>query len=524
MNKLVHKFASILTLSVLAACSSNRDLHLKLVQNVKDGNYPEAIKITNDKDFYNEERNRLLKEVETASTQYYAGNYYQALQSFDNAKHISDELYTKSISSQIASILNDTNSEFSGNIYERSQIRLYQALCHYNLAIAGKNEAYTFVDEDGKVVNIPEQILSAKDKQNHINATRNIMKEWHSLFAQYQAETSGKPTYKADLMQALFGAFLYTQSGTSTDRQIALGLYREAKETLFYNYNIYPAFNEKYEAFINNYSKFDSMNTEAIKSLYVKPTQYAINLQNFIDSKINQLNAGKDDNLFIMFKEGFIADKKAKEYKLNLKSEDILLLTDLAGILAAAGGGNVGGAEFATFAASTLLNNAVYELPEIEPQDILDVKGELFDYREKKIMDLPIILASPLSNIAYKDISEKIPGEKAKLITKLTTEYVTAAAAAYITYREMKEQTNEFVALLSALGVYAGSAALIENTNEADIRQWKLLPNNIYISSVSVPNGKYTIRLSITDKNGKTSLYNKEIEVKDGKTFIDLNI
>ena len=115
-------------------------------------NYNEALKIVNNDDFFSEERSELLNKLEKGTTYYLKNDYFQAMQYFKEAREISDNLYTISIKKKLASILNANLDNYYGEIYERSLLRFYESLIHYNLYQTGKYEAYTKTIEGKTIV------------------------------------------------------------------------------------------------------------------------------------------------------------------------------------------------------------------------------------------------------------------------------------------------------------------------------------------------------------------------------------
>ena len=147
-----------ITILLLCSCASldyrtkQNDLKNELVKK----NYTGAINIINKKDFIPEERSELLNKLEKGTTHYLNGNYFQAMQYFTKAQEISDNLYTISLKGKLAGALNANLDNYYGEIYERSLIRFYESLIHYDLYRVGKYESYTSEDENGNKIVIPE--------------------------------------------------------------------------------------------------------------------------------------------------------------------------------------------------------------------------------------------------------------------------------------------------------------------------------------------------------------------------------
>jgi hypothetical protein len=508
------KALAILAAAALGACSTmrNRDAHARLIKNVEAGDFAAAAKEAESDGFYPEERSALLLHMERGSAYYYAGMNRRALLEFDKAKKISDDLYTRRISAAAKSALDSNQSEFTGERFERSQIRFFQSLLHYKLYQGGKYEAWE--DESGKYA---EKNLSDAERRSHLNSAKSVLSEWNSLLSQYKMETGGKPEYKADISENLWGAFVNASTGNANDRQIAIGLYRQAKEALFKYYNIYPSFNAKHEEFAKDFASLGAMQEAEVEKKYTAPTAESTALGHLIDAKLAALNKGERDNVAVIVEDGLIAEKKADEHKLDFSPQTIFIMSRVALI---AGGRD---AYFRTFAATYLLNDITYDLPYINPKAAPKIEAKIIDSAGAET-DLPLTISSPLSDMAARDIGGKIAGEKAVLITRLTSEYILAAWSAYKTYKEVLRKNNssmgELLATASAIASFKGLGAAINESNRADIRQWKLLPSNIRFGSAKLKPGEYTLKISVS---GGASREHK-FTLGDGPALIDVKI
>lgn len=135
MTKLLHKKAVVALLPcVLAACGTVGDGPAKLVTSVKQGDYPTALSIASAEDFYESNANRLLKSLDLGVAKYLNNDYKGALADFEQAKQISLELRTKSISKTTAAqVVGDGVKPYAGEKYETSMIRFFIALTNYRL-------------------------------------------------------------------------------------------------------------------------------------------------------------------------------------------------------------------------------------------------------------------------------------------------------------------------------------------------------------------------------------------------------
>jgi hypothetical protein len=93
------------------------------------GNYPSAVKKLEETLLSTEEKNRLLYHLEAGLLYHLAGKYKQSNSFLESAEWISDELYTKSLSKQAASLMTSDNIlPFQGEFYDYLFINYYKLL------------------------------------------------------------------------------------------------------------------------------------------------------------------------------------------------------------------------------------------------------------------------------------------------------------------------------------------------------------------------------------------------------------
>lgn len=497
-----YNWCSLFFLVWLSSCASHDvKLHQKFVQEVSKHNYTEAIKTAEEPKFFPEKKNTLLKLVEQGSVYYRAGWYKQALLKFDEAKDLSDALYTKSISAKIKSLFNDNESIFYGRDYEVSYIRFYQAMSHYNLYRLGKYEAY-FDKQNNK--NVPEIILSNKEKQFHLNAARNIFKEWHSKIEEFKYNTSA--TYKSDLLQGLLGGFFYEQTGNTEDKQIALSLWREAVKTL------------------NAYQEYPSFNFEYNKKDFI-PTSFYEEVKKYTNERMAGLASNKRDNFLLLVSDDLITAKLAKKHSFKISIDDVVKFSYISSFFSSSYEDSVkfNRQLFASFLVNNLMDNFEYELPYIERKEARYIVAELIDM-QNKIYKIPLVLASPLSDIAYKDIEKHIDAEKAKLISRLIGEYILAGYSAYKIYRASsgRDALGNMLALVSAVSSFKLAAKAIRESNRVDVRAWRSLPGNIYLGSNKLKTGEYTLNIFDVTGGKKLLLKSQTITIKEKNNIVDI--
>ncbi len=501
MKKNIYLFILLFVLVSCAGTVQNRKMSKNLVENVKNKQYEEALKIVKNKDFYPQENSKLLKNLETGTVYYLNGDYYQALQFFEKAKKISDDLYTISIKNKIKSGWDANLDDYYGELYERSLIRFYISLINYNIFQQGFYEEYT--DEEGKI--IPQKELQQSEKLFHLNYSRSAIIEWDSLLKTMQNETAGENIYKNDMMAKIWGAFIHSEFNDSADRQISLQLYRDADKLLLQNYNMYPIFNAKSEKFNDDFKKLPNLSLQQLKKDYIIETEYSKDLQEFIARNTRNIKRYRKDNLVILLKDNLIAPKTVKNLEIPLP---LVLFGS-------------GGEDMFIFATTLLsvkdgIPYILIEIPEIiNANEIRKFTAVVYDKNNEEVASTDLTLIEPLSDIAKKTLDDKAALIQTAIVSRITAKYIAAISAAYALY----SQDNSF-AKLGAIAAFTASTKAINESSRADIRYWTTLTSDIQMGGIRLKNGEYILKIFSNDKK----IFEKTINIINGRTtFIDLN-
>lgn len=495
-----HFIVLFLLIFFAVGCASSRGPHEKLRVEVKNGNFDAALEIVKSDKFYPDKNSRLLKLMETSLLQHLKGNYFQAMQGLDQARELSDELFTVSISKKIAGAVGNSNADnYYGEPYERSMIRFYQALNHYSLFQSGQYEAYTLEEKNttGKGLTkkeMPAKKLSDKEKQFHLTAARSTLLEWNSLLDNYKSTTAGKPVYKDDLLAKVFGAFIHEQMGTAQDKSIALGLYKEAKQVLFKNYNILPTYNKKSSDFVKNFELFGTMEEGQVLKKYVEKTPTYTDLENFIDMQITRLGSNESNSLFVMIENDLITPKTAKKFDFPIPVATIPA--------------NLGG-DFLSFTGKVLkadVNTApkiYFEMPMIDyKRPNIDSTITIKDSKGAVVATNKMATFNPLSDLAQYTLSENSVSNYAKVGARVALKHITALTTAYALYAK-KKGTNETLAMLAAGAAYSLASKGIEMSEEADLRSWSILPRLYSLATFKLRPGTYSVEYQANKKDAQ---------------------
>jgi len=454
----------ILCFLLLACSSTNVKLRDEYTQSVAKGDFAKALTIAQGKDFYPEERSRLLKMVEVGTIYYESGDFKNSLDVFSQAKNLSDQLYTESISKKLTTVVsNDGYDQFYGARYERSMIRYYLTLSHLAL--------------------YQSDAVEPKERRDHLFQARATVLDWDTLIKTFKNENDGEAVYKDDMLLKLLGAIVHRIIGNSGDLQIARQLNKDAGKLLVRNYGIYPSYNSNHGRYKNDFSKFPEMGETKVEKEYLTKTAFGIGLTSYAEEE-SKGGAASKENLFIVVERGLVASKdvKLQEFPIPMTT---MPFTD---------GGGMSFMQFAMKAtsASHLAKPTIsFELPELklrapDSELTLIVKDE----KGVEVKRTTLVLGLPLSEVAHYSQEEIALSTMAKTGTRLAAKHLTALLSAYATY---KAQGNSPFALTVASVMYAGSAKGIAMSEKADLRQWVTLPSSIHLTSLKLPTAKYEL-------------------------------
>lgn len=482
----------VLLILLLSGCAGNQKEIIKYREMVQKKDFKSALEMMKGDSIYKDEESHLLKYVELGTLHLQGGEYYQALLNFDKARELSDKLFTVSVSKKIAGTIgNESSDNYYGERFERSLIRYYTILAHYNLYEKGEYEAYVDEQRDnkGKIIStkpIAPVVLDEAKKRFHLMAAKSVLLEWNSILEDFKKTTAGEVTYKDDLLAKLVGAVLHLKADTSTDRQIAFNLLKESKNTVLKYYNSYQSFNTKYKDFNKDYSKLPGMKTELMLSTYVAATPLNTLLNTYADDLVKTWNKSEKekDNVFLVWHEGMIASKEIKKYEfpigLTAATVSVGTVNDFVGF-----------AHQALVVVDTVVPKISFELPTI-PYRLNSEELTFVVKKEGKIIsEKSGVLVDPLSEMAFYTLDAKATSNLATKGARVAAKHITALLASYATYKALKEKMGDGIALLSGIAGYNLAARGIQESEKADLRSWITLPNQVRMNSFKLSPGNY---------------------------------
>lgn len=454
--------------------------------------YDEGLQYIEKSKFYQDKNERLLALMEKGMLLHAKGEWEQSSLALDEARTLSAGLYTISISKKAEkAFLNDNFDVFYGEIYERSLLHFYLSL--------------------NAILNYQKS-----NKRDDLFKARAEVLAWDSFLNSIKEERLGQSIYKNDLLSKLYGAKIHEIIGTREDRQIALQLYKDARDVLFKNYNTYPSFNLNYKEFKKDYAKLATLALPEVKKKYISESEHQKLLQNYIDQNISRLTRpaqkGSKDlktSVTLIFEKGIIADKVADKsfYSLDFLAKEpvvALFVADVLGLMPAPNSYNPGGAFLGIGVASLALNSVGvgFELPKIlnaypPKKQTLIVRDR--EGKEVKSLDMPLI--NPLSDIAEEAIFEGSAWTYSRVGFRLAAKHAAAITASFATYKALgggNKGENNFLAKNAALLQYVGASKAIEESEKADTRNWSTLPNEIRLVDLDLLPGNYNLEITLT--------------------------
>lgn len=476
---------------------------MELKQIFAAGAYDEGLQYIEKSKFYQNKDERLLGLMEKGMLLHAKGEWVESSKALDEARVLSAELYTVSLSKKAEkALLNDNFDVFYGEIYERSLLHFYLSL--------------------NAVLNYQKT-----NSRDDLFKARAEVLAWDSFLDSIKEDRLGKSIYKNDLLLKLYGAKIHEIIATREDRQIALQLYKDAREVVFKNYNTYPSFNLNYKEFKKDFAKLASLPETEVKKKYVSESVHQKLIQDYIDQNIARLSkmgtkaktdhkSEKKSPVTLVLEKGIIAEKVADKnfYGLDfLAKEPVIALfaADVLGLLPTPNSYNPGGAFLGIAVASMALSNVgvAFELPKI--QNVSPPKKQtlvVLDQNRKEVLSKDIPLINPLGDIAEEAVFEGSAWTYSRVGFRLAAKHATAIAASFATYSALggsKKGENNFLAKNAALIQYIGAAKVIEESEKADTRNWSTLPNEIRLIDLELPPGNYLLEMT-SEQNEKISL------------------
>jgi hypothetical protein len=188
LTLLVVTASAFLFLSSLLGCGISREITATVDELNAKGEYAQARAYAEEhaKDYG--KRNRLLYQLDRGMLAFSAGEFREAIQAFEKAERIMDELYTISLSQEATTfVINDNTAPYRGEDFESVMVNLFLALSYANLS------------------QIEEALVEARKVDSKLTAIN------------LQYSDSQKNGYQEDPFARLLMGILYEMGQTSDD-------------------------------------------------------------------------------------------------------------------------------------------------------------------------------------------------------------------------------------------------------------------------------------------------------------------
>jgi hypothetical protein len=484
------------------------------------GDFSSAEKKLLDPKIINDEKGRLLTLLDLGLTAHYSGNFEKSNIFLFKAKQIARELYTASTVEDAASLLFSDNAKtYPGMEYEISLLHYYTTLNFLLLSQADKIPKWEILEvKDGNEVRLPgevheERALSNQDRAKFRSQSRSELLAWNAFLNEVRQRNRGEPYYKDDLLNKIFASYVHESIDTSEDRNIARILLKDADKLMTRAYSAYPSFNKKWEDYVKDYSKFETLGETAVGQQYIDATP----IYNVTKDEISK--DAKKGNAFFLVEWEEVPVKKEKDYVIGFStlmkniSDPYLrrqveelgmrVLIEMApkfGLMFFSSA-VVGSASDDPKFLSEAVDSAIgfkFRLPVIESEPFTK-SAALHFVKDGEDKQFPLALLSPLGDIAKLNVNRRANSIALRTGVRVGLKYMAALMPAIATYKRM-ESSPEFLRMAAANGVWMVGKKVADASEAPDLRGWELLPFAISGAKVSLPIGNYSVSIQDGDK------------------------
>lgn len=429
----------LLCTAALTGCGTHSESLTKVRESLLAGQTEQAYREFAAK---KEKKDDLLYLLERGYLAHEAGHYDSSNIAFDAAELRADELYTKSISGEIASLITSDNTlPYRGYPHELVLIHYYRA---FNYIMLGNSES---------------ALVEARKANQRLT--------------ELQDEKEGKSTYKNDAFMQYFTAMLYDSEGEHNDAVVA---YRDA--------------HRGYEDYANLYGTKapPSLRSDLLSALnrIGAADEAGVLLERFpaLESE-SQLRMKANTVVFI--ETGFtpfldavnitipIFDDKDSKYRDCRGCED-----DYAGVIVSRYGDNIYAWEGRDLTLDHVLHFSFPRMADF-PSEAHSVSVAC------SVGNVPQpTLVEPLDAIAKKSFNERIP--------KLLVKTVARALVKELARTQVKKEDKTLGALVNIFNVA---------TERADTRSCLFFPRSIWMVPMELPPGIHRLEVVVRGKAGE---------------------
>ena len=429
-------------------CASYSTKAEKMLVTFSAGEGEDALKKVED---LKSKTSQLLYLLEKGTIQHYAKEFEASNKTFEEAEILSEQLYTKSISREAASLLSSDNIlPYTGEKFEQGLINFYRAF----------NYVYLRKPEDALV------------ECRKVNA----------LLQRYADQDAGKSSYSNDAFIQYLTGILYEWQGELNDAFIS---YRQAEEA----YQVYA-------------SEFGIKPPSELKNALLRLSEalgfsqeHEHYLQKYGKNRKYKNNPGFGE-LIVIHENGFVPKKVEQNLVIPIfKNDKIDEDTDLwkySETLSARARSNL---QIDEVKVQYLLRIAIPTYTSSRPRiAYMEVQIEPQLHEEDKVREIPVIGVD--SQRSTSKLVEDIEAIAQRTFTqrqnRILLKTLVRALMKYIAFKTAEEKKGEAAGFLVNLFNVA--------TESADTRSWLTLPNNIQMVRLPLPAGTFDLKLTFYDQ------------------------
>jgi hypothetical protein len=254
------------------------------------------------------------------------------------------------------------------------------------------------------------------------------------------------------------------------------------------------------------------MNETDVKAKFIKDTEHAKRLTQYLDARIDALSKNKSENTYFLIEDNLIAPKVAKKFEYPLPV--------FAGAAAASQ------LAFALRLLSTPVAGVpkvYFELPQIEFRPVADLEEILIkDNAGKVVSTINLAVVNPLSELAYFTLEDNQAANITRTGIRVAAKHAAAILASYEIYKSQKNNGDFFAMTLASVS-YSVANKTIEVSEDADLRYWSTLPNSFRMGSTNLAPGSYSLVLVRTTGSNKVEKELNKIQITSDRPVNMLN-
>lgn len=455
-------FSILIVIFLLSSCATKTAYYNNLNTFVSAGKYTDAVSLVEKSkmDIYGE-KNALLYHLDRGFLLHLAQNYTESNQSFERAKKIAQDYFTKSITTEASTLLiSDNMRPYYGEDFERALINVFSSI---NYVLMGKDS---------------DALVEARQVDHFLKTL--------------QTNYGYKNVYQEDAFVRYFMGMLYENQGQVNDAFIS---YRQALDA-------YKKYVKDYSVATPSELVNDALRTAKKLGFNEEIDEIKKNWGN-ISTKEYQPNTGE---LIILNYNGFSPEKVDDFFEISFgkgwayvgkvqSSSDEESQVRQAGAIAR------------SIAADEQVRIA---FPKYVPIDYRIKSMEAIVNGNKSNSEL----VEDVGAIAMKSLNDRIARVRIRAIARGVIKFALARKIG----QQVEQSSGEMSGWIAKKLLTAASAA----TELADKRSWRSLPDKILMTHLQIQEGKHSIQLKFRDKNGNeiTSQLLENIQIKAAKKTI----